>query len=119
LKKLIKDFITSNFIFKGKEKLSKLSILAIIFLDIFLLGTIYQGIDFQTKVINSPTVKYPYECRDVLTYDAVIEDFNNYSYGSGYNYDLRYQEIRNLEVDERCNVISEKISLKSLLNHKS
>jgi hypothetical protein len=111
LKKLIKDFITSNFIFKGKEKLSKLSILAIIFLDIFLLGTIYQGIDFQTKVINSPTVKYPYECRDVLAYDAVIEDFNNYSYGSGYNYDLRYQEIRNLEVDERCNVISEKISL--------
>ena len=41
---------------------------------------------------------------------AVIEDFNNYSYGSGYNVtDFGiYQEIRNLEVDERCNVISEK-----------
>ena len=108
---LISIFVLLILIYIRSNRLMVFSILAIIFLDIFLLGTIYQGIDFQTRVINSPTVKYPYECRDVLTYNSSIEDFNNYLYGSGYNYDLKYQEIRNLEVDERCNLISEKISL--------
>jgi hypothetical protein len=110
VKKLIKDFYISNFIFKGKEKLSKLSILAIIFLDIFVLGSIYEGIDFQTKVINTPDVKYPYECREFITYDAVIDDFNNYLYSS-YNYDTKYQDIKDLEIDKRCNLIFEKVSL--------
>ena len=115
----MKKFFQKNFIYNGKEKLSKLSILAIIFLDIFILSVIYQGIDFQTKVINTPEAKFPYECRDVLTYDTAdvltydtaIEDFNNYLYGDGYNYDSKYQDIKDLEVDKRCNLIFEKISL--------
>mgnify|MGYP000718135669 CR=1 FL=1 len=107
----MKKFFQKNFVYNGKEKLSKLSILAIIFLDIFILSVIYQGIDFQTKVINTPEAKFPYECRDVLTYDTAIEDFNNYLYGDGYNYDSKYQDIKDLEVDKRCNLIFEKISL--------
>lgn len=107
----MKKFFQKNFVYNGKEKLSKLSILAIIFLDIFILSVIYQGIDFQTKVINTPEAKFPYECRDVLTYDTAIEDFNNYLYGDGYNYDSKYQDIKDLEVDNRCNLIFEKISL--------
>ena len=90
----MKKFFQKNFVYNGKEKLSKLSILAIIFLDIFILSVIYQGIDFQTKVINTPEAKFPYECRDVLTYDTAIEDFNNYLYGDGYNYDSKYQDIK-------------------------
>lgn len=110
MKNQIKNFYMSNFIFKGKEKLSKLTILAIIFLDIFVLSTLYQGINFQTRVINNPITKYPYECRDILSSSQSLEDFNSYLYNS-YNYASNYQNIKDLEVDERCNLIFEKIDL--------
>lgn len=108
MKNLIKNFYSNNFVFKAKEKLSKLTILAIIILDIFVISTIYQGIDFQTRVINSPYVKYPSNCRDVIYSTSSVEHFNNYLY-TKYNYESKYQNIKDLEVDERCNQISEKI----------
>lgn len=110
MKTLIKNFYSNNFVFKSNEKLSKLSILSIIILNIFVLMTLYQGITFQTQVINTPENKYPYNCRDVLNNSSSYSDFNNYFYTS-YNYDTKYQNIVDLEVDERCTQISEKIDL--------
>jgi len=110
LKNLIKSFYSNNFVYKGKEKLSKLTILVLVFLNIFVLTILYQGIDFQTRVINNPNTKFPYDCRDILNYNTTIDDFNNYIYYS-YNYDSQYQNIKDLEIDERCNLIFEKIKL--------
>ncbi|MDY3200791.1 MAG: ABC transporter permease [Arcobacter sp.] len=110
MKNFIKSFYTNNFIYKGKEKLSKLTILALIILDIFVLSTLFQGIDFQTKVINNPNTKFPYDCQDVITYSSSMDDFNSYLYNN-YNYDSKYQNIKDLEVDERCNTIFDKVEL--------
>jgi len=110
LKNLIKSFYSNNFVYKGKEKHSKLTILVLVFLNIFVLTILYQGIDFQTRVINNPNTKFPYDCRDILNYNTTIDDFNNYIYYS-YNYDSQYQNIKDLEIDERCNLIFEKIKL--------
>lgn len=110
MKNFIKNFYTSNFVFKAKEKLSKLTILAIILLDIFVIGIIYQGIDFQTRIINSPSVKYPYDCRDIFYSTSSVEDFNSYIYAN-YNYETKYQNIKDLELDNRCEKLSEKIEL--------
>lgn len=110
MKNLIKSFYSNNFVYKGKEKLSKLTILVLVFLNIFVLTILYQGIDFQTRVINNPNTKFPYDCRDILNYNTTIDDFNNYIYYS-YNYDSQYQNIKDLEIDERCNLIFEKIKL--------
>ena len=108
MQKILKNFYKNNFVFLGKEKLSKLSILAIIFLDIVVLMIIYQGISFQTSVVTTPSTKFPYECRDILS-NSSLEDFNSYIY-LDYRYDSKYQEIKNLEIDTRCNVLYQKIA---------
>ena len=110
MKNFIKNFYSNNFVYKGKEKLSKLTIFALIILNIFILSTLYQGIDFQTRVLNNPNTKFPYDCRDVLNYTSSIDDFNSYLYNN-YNYNTKYQNIKDLEVDERCNLITEKIEI--------
>ena len=110
MKNFIKNFYSNNFVYKGKEKLSKLTIFALIILNIFILSTLYQGIDFQTRVLNNPNTKFPYDCRDVLNYTSSIDDFNSYLYNN-YNYNTKYQNIKDLEVDKRCNLITEKIEI--------
>ncbi|MGE4382303.1 MAG: ABC transporter permease [Arcobacter sp.] len=110
MKNFIKNFYSNNFVYKGKEKLSKLTIFALIILNIFILSTLYQGIDFQTRVLNNQNTKFPYDCRDVLNYTSSIDDFNSYLYNN-YNYNTKYQNIKDLEVDERCNLIREKIEI--------
>lgn len=110
MKNFIKNFYINNFLYKGKEKLSKLTILTLIILNIFIFSTLYQGIDFQTRVLNNPDTKFPYDCRDVLSYNSSVDDFNSYLYNN-YNYDTKYQDIKDLEVDNRCNQILEKIEI--------
>ena len=72
MKEFIKKFYSNNFVYNGKEKLSKLTIMFIAILNIFIFITIGLGIDFQVKVLNSPTVTYPYKCRDVLNNNDII-----------------------------------------------
>ena len=79
MKEFIKKFYSNNFVYNGKEKLSKLTIMFIAILNIFIFITIGLGIDFQVKVLNSPTVTYPYKCRDVLNNND-ISDFRQYFY---------------------------------------
>jgi hypothetical protein len=113
MKEFIKNFYSNNFVYNGKEKLSKLTIMFIAILNIFIFITIGLGIDFQVKVLNSPTVTYPYKCRDVLNNNH-IDDFKQYIYSKEqYNnyYEENYQGIKDLQEDSRCVLINEKINL--------
>ena len=114
MKEFIKKFYSNNFVYNGKEKLSKLTIMFIAILNIFIFITIGLGIDFQVKVLNSPTVTYPYKCRDVLNNNN-ISDFNQYFYMKekydNYYYEENYQEIKDLQEDNRCVLLNEKINL--------
>lgn len=114
MKDFIKKFYSNNFVYNGKEKLSKLTIMFIAILNIFIFITIGLGIDFQVKVLNSPTVTYPYKCRDVLNNNN-ISDFNQYFYMKekydNYYYEENYQEIKDLQEDSRCVLLNEKINL--------
>lgn len=103
MKNLIKNFYSNNFIYKGKEKLSKLTILFIFFLNVFIFITLGLGIDFQIKVLNNPKVTFPSKCRTIINTNKV-DDFNNYFYSSK-NYSNKYQNIKNEEMDKRCNTL--------------
>ena len=109
MKDFIKKFYTNNFVYKGKEKLSKITIFILIILNISILTIIYQGIDFQTKVINNPSVKFPYNCRDILNNNSKIDDFNSYIYNFE-DYDFKYKNIEEMLLDNRCFNIFEKIN---------
>ena len=114
MKEFIKKFYSYNFVYNGKEKLSKLTIMFIAILNIFIFITIGLGIDFQVKVLNSPTVTYPYKCRDVLNNND-ISDFRQYFYTKekydDYYYEENYQGIKDLQEDSRCVLLNEKINL--------
>ncbi|MFX4218462.1 ABC transporter permease [Aliarcobacter butzleri] len=110
MKNQIKNFFSNNFVYKGKEKLSKLTILSLIILNILVLFILDKGIDFQTRVLNNPMTEFPYDCRDIFTYNLNVDDFNNYIYNAQ-NYNSKYQNIKDLELDSRCSLIFEKISL--------
>ena len=114
MKEFIKKFYSNNFVYNGKEKLSKLTIMFIAILNIFIFITIGLGIDFQVKVLNSPTVTYPYKCRDVLNNND-ISDFRQYFYTKekydDYYYEENYQGIKDLQEDSRCVLLNEKINL--------
>ena len=114
MKEFIKKFYSNNFVYNGKEKLSKLTIMFIAILNMFIFITIGLGIDFQVKVLNSPTVTYPYKCRDVLNNND-ISDFRQYFYTKekydDYYYEENYQGIKDLQEDSRCVLLNEKINL--------
>ncbi|WP_151942767.1 ABC transporter permease, partial [Aliarcobacter butzleri] len=119
MKNQIKNFFSNNFVYKGKEKLSKLTILSLIILNILVLFILDKGIDFQTRVLNNPMTKFPYDCRDIFTYNLNVDDFNNYIYNAQ-NYNSKYQNIKDLELDSRCSLIFEKInSIKKNIDIKS
>ncbi|WP_083568716.1 zinc ribbon domain-containing protein [Arcobacter sp. LA11] len=103
IKQYIKDFYSTNFTFKGKEKLSKLTIFFVIILDIFIFITLGLGIDFQVKVLNNPSVVYPYQCRNVVDSNK-LDDFNRYFY-TYQNNNMKYQSIKNDQMDNRCDEI--------------
>lgn len=103
MKSLIKEFYSSNFVYNGKEKLSKLTIMFIALLNICIYLTLGLGIDFQIKVLNSPSVVFPYECSEIVNSNNV-DDFGQYYYKSNNN-NSNYQEIKNLEIDNRCYTI--------------
>lgn len=114
MKDFIKKFYSNNFVYNRKEKLSKLTIMFIAILNIFIFITIGLGIDFQVKVLNSPTVTYPYKCRDVINNNH-IDDFKQYFYMKekydNYYSEENYQGIKDLQEDSRCVLLNEKINL--------
>ena len=103
MKNLFKNFYSKNFVYKGKEKLSKLTILFIFFLNVFIFITLGLGVEFQIKVLNNPQVTFSSTCRTIINSNKV-DDFNNYFYSSK-NYNSKYQNIKNQEMDKRCNTL--------------
>lgn len=103
MKEGIKNFIKNNFSYKGKEKLSKVTILFIITLDIFVFITLGLGIDFQIKVLNNPHVVYPNQCRTIIN-SKDLDNINSYFYSSN-NFNSKYQTIKDEQMDERCNTL--------------
>jgi hypothetical protein len=112
LKFNVKTFYKNNFVYNSKEKLSKLTIFFIIVLDILIYSTLNLGIDFQTRVLNSPYVTFPYKCRDVIN-NSYLGDFKQYiysndNYTSNY-YNDKYQDIKDTLVDNRCKKVNIKV----------
>ncbi len=108
----VKTFYKNNFVYNSKEKLSKLTIFFIIVLDILIYSTLNLGIDFQTRVLNSPYVTFPYKCRDVIN-NSYLGDFKQYiysndNYTSNY-YNDKYQDIKDTLVDNRCKKVNIKV----------
>lgn len=112
MKEFIKSFYKNNFVYNANEKLSKLTIFFIIILDIVIYATLNLGIEFQTRVLHSPSVTFPYKCRDVIN-SLNIDSFNQYFYSKdsydNYNYDENYQEIKDSLIDNRCAIVNLKI----------
>lgn len=94
----IRSFYNENFVYKRKSKLSKLAILFILVLNLFIFITMYIGIDFYTKILNTPISYFPRQCQNILLSNNVY-DFNNYFY--------RYttSSIDKHKIDYRCNDI--------------
>lgn len=114
MKNYLKNLYQNNFTYKGKEKLSKLTIFFIIVLNVIIYYVLHLGIDFQTKVLNSPSVTFPYKCRDIIN-SKYLDDFNQYFYSNDdYNYydeNSKYQNIKNEQIDLRCEDIFTKLEL--------
>ena len=105
MKEFIKKFYSNNFVYNGKEKLSKLTVTFIAILNVFIFITLGLGIDYQIKVLTHPTITFPYECREIAN-SRNIDDFNEYFYSNE-----NYEEINKKEIDSRCNdILTNKIN---------
>jgi hypothetical protein len=58
--------IKSNLTSLDTQPLSKASLIIIIFLDIFILTSIFDGLDKHTRQISSPDEYIPYSCREIV-----------------------------------------------------
>jgi len=77
--------------FNEEEPLSKLSLIIVILLDIFLLSVVFYGLEAHTSQLRTDQEYFPWECRQVLIEDQwsdankldrlqniVLNDYNNY-----------------------------------------
>ena len=58
--------VKSNLTSLDSQPLSKASLIIIIFLDIFILTSIFDGLDKHTRQISSPDEYIPYSCREIV-----------------------------------------------------
>ena len=58
--------VKSNLTSLDSQPLSKASLIIIIFLDIFILTSIFDGLDKHTRQISSPDEYVPYSCREIV-----------------------------------------------------
>ncbi len=82
--------IRTNLISLDNQPLSKAALVIILFLDIFILTAIFNGLDEHTRQLSSPDDYIPYSCRDMVIYrdwnltnridnlSAVILSYNYY-----------------------------------------
>lgn len=103
MKNVFKDFYKNNFIFKGKEKLSKLTIVFIILLDLFVLSILQMGIDFQVNIINNPNNSYSKLCNNLVNSNK-IKSFESYYYYT-YENEHKYNNIQKEEISPSCKQI--------------
>ncbi|MCT7471207.1 hypothetical protein N5T90_09995 [Aliarcobacter cryaerophilus] len=72
MKGFIQKFYKNNFVYGVKEKLSKLTILFIVILNIIVFNIILEGLSFQTQFVNSPSNKYPFYCKNIMEYKNLL-----------------------------------------------
>lgn len=109
MKESLKSFYKNNFVFKGKEKLSKLTILFIITLDLFVFAILGLGIDFQVQILNSPNSSYPNQCRTIVN-SKDLHNINKYFYSKN-NSNHKYQNIKDEQLDQSCKTLFDKLSV--------
>jgi hypothetical protein len=58
--------IKSNLTSLDSQPISKASLIIILFLDIFILTSIFDGLDKHTRQLSSPDDYIPYSCREIV-----------------------------------------------------
>lgn len=99
MKQSFKNFYKNNFVFKGKEKLSKLAVVFIVLLDLFVFSILQMGVDFQVKILNSPYNSYSSICKNIVT-SSKIESLNSYYYTNENRY--KYNTIQKENISSKC-----------------
>jgi len=93
-------------------KLTKLSVFLIVILDIFIYILISAGISFQTKVLNNPQIKYPYQCTKIINQPEKILVLDDRLYRYNYYKKSNVKNSRAIsgiisqEMDPRCSEIA-------------
>lgn len=107
---LFKNFYKNNFVYSAKEKLSKLTILFILILNIIVFNIILEGQKFQVNFVSSPYSKYPNYCTNFINSSTRI-NFDTFSSIDYYTNDVSYYgEIFSDNLDFRCVQINNKIN---------
>lgn len=99
MKESFKNFYKNNFVFKGKEKLSKLTIVFIVLLDLFVFSILQMGVDFQVKILNNPYNSYSSTCKNIVT-SSKIDSLNSYYYTNENRY--KYNSIQKQDISNNC-----------------
>lgn len=96
----IKDFFYKNFVFKKKEKLSNLTILYILTLNILLIITLSIGSTYFKNFLDSPYLIIPKLCKNIISNEDILNT-NNYFY----HYKNYYSLVKSPIIDSRCNIL--------------
>ncbi|MCT7506382.1 hypothetical protein N5T62_09845 [Aliarcobacter cryaerophilus] len=115
MKGFIQKFYKNNFVYGEKEKLSKLTILFIVILNIIVFNIILEGLSFQTQFVNSPSNKYPFYCKNIMEYKN-LSNINDFIYSIHY---YKYDDNsyrgnitkKDGEIDLRCEELNKKVTL--------
>ena len=78
MKNPLQNFYKNNFVYSTKEKLSKLTSLAISILNLIVFLVLMEGLDFQTNFVSHPNNIYSSKCSSII--NSNTNDFNSYSY---------------------------------------
>ena len=78
MKNPLQNFYKNNFVYSTKEKLSKLTSLAISILNLIVFLVLMEGLDFQTNFVSHPNHMYSSNCSSII--NSNTNDFNSYSY---------------------------------------
>lgn len=97
------------------EPLSFLSIALIIGLDIFVLSTLFQGMEFQSSQVPSPHEVIPYDCQNIVDIEEEPSDYETrliihvldrdteYYATDTYKYSTNLiNEAKNQDIDPKC-----------------
>lgn len=111
MKKLLQNFYINNFVYSTKEKLSKLTTLAVVALNLIVFLLILEGLDFQTNFVSHPNNIYSNTCSSIVKSNT--KDYNAFIYSKDIDFNENYN-YSNIEtnkglLDSRCKIIGTKI----------
>jgi len=117
MKNSIKNFYKNNFVYSTKEKLSKITILFILALDIIVYFILIEGMNFQTSFVNQPNQKYSTSCSNIMYKNkSDLKSFNSNIYLDSFSIKSNYYYNKNGDrfsdddlLDSRCKEIALKI----------